>query len=235
VISEVAAQARILLVEDQEAVMRAIGVILEASGYLVDRAVDGASALRTAELTPPDLVLLDLGLPDMDGEDVIRALRSWLDSPILVLSARVTRGDKVSALDLGADDYVTKPFVTDELLARIRAALRRSSGRRAGLPSVSTSSGFTVDLSAGRVIAEDGSDIRLTPTEWQMLEVLVRNAGSVVGHEQLLREVWGPGFENETNYLRLYAAQLRAKLEPDPSSPRHIITARGRGYRFSQD
>ncbi len=226
---------RILVVEDQPQVQKALSVSLEANGYRVACAQTGALALSEAEAIRPDLILLDLGLPDMDGEDVLRTLRSWSKVPVLVISARATRGDKISALDLGADDYITKPYSVDELLARIRAALRRGGNSRTDLPVVTTSGGLRVDLAAGRAIDSDGADIRLTPTEWHVLEVLARNAGAVVSHAELLGEVWGAGYETETNYLRLYIAQLRSKLEADPSSPAYIFTEQGRGYRFSAD
>ena len=176
------------------------------------------------------MVVLDLGLPDMDGTEVIRGLRGWTRAPIIVLSARTHQSDKVDALDAGADDYVTKPFGMDELLARLRAALRRASPSEPH-PVLETAD-FTVDLAAMQVRATDGTPIRLTPTEWHVLEVLVRHEGKLVGQRQLLQEVWGPAYGTETNYLRVYIAQLRRKLEPDPSSPRHLITEPGLGYRF---
>jgi two-component system KDP operon response regulator KdpE len=174
--------------------------------------------------------VLDLGLPDMDGTDVVRGLRGWTRAPIVVLSARAHQADKVDALDLGADDYVTKPFGMDELLARLRAALRRSApGDDA---PVVTTAAFTVDVAARQVRTPEGDAVRLTPTEWHLLEVLVRHEGKLVGRRELLQEVWGPGYGTETNYLRVYMAQLRRKLEADPSHPRHLITEAGMGYRF---
>jgi two-component system KDP operon response regulator KdpE len=175
------------------------------------------------------LVIVDLGLPDMDGVQVVEGVRGWSAVPVIVLSARHLEQAKVQALDAGADDYVTKPFGMDELLARVRAALRRTAPA-AEAPVVRTES-FTVDLAARRV-TRDGTDVRLTPTEWHVLEVLVRNAGKLVTQRQLLQEVWGPRYESETNYLRVYLAQLRAKLEPDPSRPRYLLTEPGMGYRF---
>ncbi len=221
---------RVLVVDDERGLRRALGINLKARGYEVTLAADGQSALRAASRNPPDVVVLDLGLPDIDGVSVIEGLRGWTEAPILVLSARSGEPDKVVALDAGADDYVTKPFGMDELLARLRAALRRASAAD-DEPSVETAD-FTVDLAAKEVRAGDGSPIRLTPTEWHVLEVLVRNEGKLVGQVQLLKEVWGPAYETESNYLRVYMAQLRRKLEPDPPRPRYLITEPGMGYRF---
>ena len=176
------------------------------------------------------MLILDLGLPDMDGTEVIRGVRGWTSTPIIVLSAWGQESQKVAALDAGADDYVTKPFGMDELLARLRAAVRRALARRRPSRS-STTEHFTVDLSAKRV-TRDGADVRLTPTEWQLLEVLARNADRLVTQRQLLQEVWGPGYQNEANYLRVYMANLRRKLEPSPSRPRYLLTEPGMGYRF---
>jgi two-component system KDP operon response regulator KdpE len=178
----------------------------------------------------PDVMILDLGLPDMDGTEVIRGVRGWAATPIIVLSVWGHESQKVAALDAGADDYVTKPFGMDELLARLRAAIRRASPA-ADEPVVKTDD-FTVDLGAKRVTRADGSDVRLTPTEWQLLEVLVRNQGRLVTQRQLLQEVWGPSYQTESNYLRVYVAQLRRKLEPEPSRPRYLLTEPGMGYRF---
>jgi two-component system KDP operon response regulator KdpE len=178
---------------------------------------------------PPDAVVLDLGLPDMDGSDVIAGLRGWTDVPILVLSAREQSRQKVAALDAGADDYVVKPFGMDELLARLRAAIRR--GRPVPVQPTIVTDDFTVDLSAGRVTA-GSQDVKLTPTEWHLLEVLARNPGRVIDHDRLLTEVWGPTYREQTNYLRVFMAALRRKLEPDASQPRHLLTEAGRGYRF---
>ena len=221
---------RILVVEDEPGLRKALGINLRARGYEVALAGDGRTALTAASRHPPDAVILDLGLPDMDGAEVIEGLRGWSQAPIVVLSARSEEPDKVTALDTGADDYVTKPFGMDELLARLRAALRRGAGSEE-LPAIATES-FTVDLAAKQVLANDGDRIRLTPTEWNVLEVLVRNEGKLVSQRQLLQEVWGPRYETETNYLRVYLAQLRRKLEPDPSHPRYLITEPGVGYRF---
>lgn len=214
--------------------MRALVINLKARKYEVDAASDGATALRLAATRHPDVVVLDLGLPDMDGVEVIKGLRGWTRVPILVLSARQTSDEKVEALDAGADDYVTKPFGMDELLARLRAAVRRAEpvGAADGGAVVETE-GFTVDLAAKKV-NRGGVDVRLTPTEWHLLEVLVRNTGRLVSQKQLLQEVWGPSYGTETNYLRVYMAQLRRKLEADPSHPRHFVTEPGMGYRFER-
>jgi two-component system, OmpR family, KDP operon response regulator KdpE len=221
---------RILVVDDEAGLTRALAINLRAHGYDVETALDGRTALAAAGARPPDLTVLDLGLPDIDGVDVVRGLRGWCTSPILVLSARNTQDQKVAALDAGADDYVTKPFGMDELLARVRAALRRASPGDPENPIVETDS-FTVDLRAHRVTTAEG-EVRLTPTEWHLLEVLVRHPGQFVMHRQLLQEVWGPAYGTETNYLRVYLSQLRRKLESDPTHPRHIITEPGVGYRF---
>ncbi|MBO0849209.1 MAG: response regulator [Pseudonocardia sp.] len=222
---------RVLVVDDDAQILRALRINLAARGYEVLTAMDGAGALRAAADGHPDVVVLDLGLPDMEGTDVIAGLRGWTQVPIVVLSARSDSSEKVDALDAGADDYVTKPFGMAELLARLRAAVRRSSvGHVDGEPVVATAT-FTVDLAAKRVI-RDNAEVHLTPTEWGILEQLVRNQGKLVGQRQLLQEVWGPAYGKETNYLRVYLAQLRRKLEPDPSHPRHLITEPGMGYRF---
>jgi two-component system KDP operon response regulator KdpE len=221
---------RILVVDDDKQLLRAMRINLTARGYDVVLAPDGATALAAATRQPPDLVIVDLGLPDMDGVDVIEGIRGWLNVGVIVLSARHLEQAKVRALDAGADDYVTKPFGMDELLARVRAALRRSAPATAADPVVVTDA-FTIDLSARRVTRE-GADVRLTPTEWHLLEALVRNPGKLISQRQLLQEVWGPRYESETNYLRVYVAQLRAKLEPNPATPRYLITEPGMGYRF---
>ncbi|MGR4882374.1 response regulator [Streptomyces sp. LARHCF249] len=226
---------RVLVVEDEPQIVRALVINLKARKYEVDAAADGASALELAAARHPDVVLLDLGLPDMDGIEVIKGLRGWTRVPILVLSARHTSDEKVEALDAGADDYVTKPFGMDELLARLRAAVRRAEPAAGSGEDevVVETDGFTVDLAAKKAVRE-GRDIRLTPTEWHLLEVLVRNSGKLVSQKQLLQEVWGPSYGTETNYLRVYMAQLRRKLEADPSHPRHFITEPGMGYRFER-
>jgi two-component system, OmpR family, KDP operon response regulator KdpE len=226
---------RVLVVDDEPQIVRALVINLKARKYEVDAAPDGRTALELAASRHPDVVVLDLGLPDMDGVEVIRGLRGWTRVPILVLSARHSSDEKVEALDAGADDYVTKPFGMDELLARLRAAVRRAEPAGPGeddLTSVETE-GFTVDLAAKKV-NRAGKDVRLTPTEWHLLEVLVRNTGRLVSQKQLLQAVWGPSYGTETNYLRVYMAQLRRKLETDPSHPKHFITEPGMGYRFEK-
>jgi len=219
----------VLVVDDEPGLRDALAINLRARGYDVILAGDGAGALAAAAQRPPDAVVLDLGLPDMDGGEVIRGLRGWTRAPIIVLSARTAQGDKVDALDAGADDYVTKPFGMGELLARLRAALRRAAPAD-DQPVVETDA-FTVDLPARQARTAEGP-VRLTPTEWHLLEVLVRNEGRLVSQRELLKEVWGPAYETETNYLRVYMAQLRRKLEPDPPHPRHLLTEPGMGYRF---
>ncbi|MFI6577187.1 response regulator [Nocardiopsis sp. NPDC050513] len=220
---------RVLVVDDDMQIIRAMRINLRARGHDVDTAPDGASALRLAAERHPDVVLLDLGLPDMEGMEVIQRLRGWSQVPIIVLSARHSAGEKVRCLDSGADDYVTKPFGMDELLARMRAAERRSVPVEEA-PVVRTPD-FTVDLGAKRV-TRDGEEVRLTPTEWHILEILTRRPRQLVSQRQLLHDVWGPAYQSETNYLRVYLAQLRRKLEPDPARPRYLITEAGRGYRF---
>jgi two-component system, OmpR family, KDP operon response regulator KdpE len=222
---------RILVVDDEPQIVRALRINLRARRYDVDVAPDGATALRLAASHGPDLVVLDLGLPDMDGVEVIRGLRGWTSVPIIVLSGRAGSQDKVAALDAGADDYVTKPFGIDELLARVRAVTRRIAP--AGESAVVEVGRFRVDLAAHAVRGEtDVAEVRLTPTEWHLLGILLRNPGKLVSQRQLLHDVWGPQYQSETNYLRQYMAQLRRKLEDDPSRPRHLLTEPGTGYRF---
>jgi two-component system KDP operon response regulator KdpE len=224
---------RILVVDDDKQLLRAMRINLTARKYEVVLAPDGITALAAARKQPPDLVIVDLGLPDMDGVEIIEGIRGWLAVPVIVLSARHLEQAKVRALDAGADDYITKPFGMDEMMARIRAALRRAApGPATSEDPVTATAAFTVDLSARRV-TRDGADVRLTPTEWHLLEVLVRNPGKLISQRQLLQEVWGPRYESETNYLRVYIAQLRAKLEPDPAKPRYLLTEPGMGYRFA--
>lgn len=220
---------RVLVVDDEPQILRALRINLAARGYDVATAADGRDALRVASETPPDLVVLDLGLPDIDGVDVIAGLRGWTEVPILVLSGRSDSSDKVDALDAGADDYVTKPFGMDELLARLRAMLRRAGG--AEEEPLVTFGDVVVDLAATRVTVR-GEEVRLTPTEWHLLAVLVRSPGRLLSQRQLLLEVWGPGYETAHGNLRLYMAQLRRKLEPDPSRPSYFRTEPGMGYRF---
>ncbi|HEX3963253.1 MAG TPA: response regulator [Trebonia sp.] len=220
---------RVLVIDDEPSILRALRINLTARDYEVTTAADGASGLAAVARDRPDVLILDMGLPDMDGTDVIHGVRGWSSTPIIVLSVWGAESQKVAALDAGADDYVTKPFGMDELLARLRAAVRRASP--APDEPVVTTPDFTVDLAAKRV-TRDGADVRLTPTEWQLLEVLVRAAGRLVTQRQLLQEVWGPQYESESNYLRVYIAQLRRKLEPEPSRPRYLLTEPGMGYRF---
>ncbi|MFI5934584.1 response regulator [Actinoplanes sp. NPDC051494] len=217
---------RILVVDDEPQIVRALRINLRARRYDVDVAPDGVSALRAAAQHVPDLVVLDLGLPDMEGDEVIRGLRGWTTVPIIVLSGRAGSQDKVGALDAGADDYITKPFGIDELLARIRAVTRRTQAPGEAAP-VHTIGGHVIDLGNHSV-----SDARLTPTEWQLLEHLLRHPGKLLGQRALLRDVWGPQYATETNYLRQYMARLRRKLETDPAHPRHLLTEPGMGYRF---
>lgn len=222
---------RALVVDDDPQILRALRINLSVRGYDVGTAATGAEALRIAADHRPEVVILDLGLPDMSGIEVLAALRGWLRAPVIVLSARTDSMEKVEALDAGADDYVTKPFGMDEFLARLRAAVRRgTSAVETDVPVIETDS-FTVDL-ATKTVHKNGSAVHLTPTEWGMLEVLVRNRGRLVGREELLREVWGPAYAKETHYLRVYLAQLRRKLEDNPAQPRHLITEAGMGYRF---
>ena len=220
---------RVLVVDDEQQIARALAVNLRARGYDVDVADTGETALDLAARLHPDAVILDLGLPGIDGIEVVRGLRGWSRVPILVLTVRDAESDKVAALDAGADDYVTKPFGMDELLARLRAALRRATP--AEEHATIETEHFTVDLAAKRVSAA-GDEVRLTPTEWHIVEVLVRNRGKLVTQTRLLKEVWGPKYEDETNYLRVYMAQLRRKLEPESARPRYFITEPGMGYRF---
>lgn len=221
--------SRILVVDDEQPLARALRTNLEARGYDVDVANDGTQAVVIAADRHPDLVILDLGLPGLDGLEVLRSLRGWTTTPVIVLSARGAETDKIEALDAGADDYVAKPFGMGELLARVRAALRRSTPAP-DEASVDTED-FVIDLATKRVLRHDGSEIHLTPTEWGIVEVLVRHRGKLVTQTQLLKEVWGPAYETETNYLRVFMAQIRRKLEPDPSRPRYFITEAGMGYR----
>jgi two-component system KDP operon response regulator KdpE len=222
---------RILVVDDDPQILRALRINLRARSYDVDLAPDGASALREAAAAHPDLVVLDLGLPDMHGADVIRRLRGWTSVPIIILSGRVGSADKVEALDAGADDYVTKPFGIDELLARIRAVTRRTTPIGTPTPIVRIGQ-WTVNLASRTITGPDNIDLRLTPTEWHLLEILARNPDKLISQRRLLQEVWGTQYARETNYLRQYMAQLRRKLEPDPARPRHLITEPGMGYRF---
>jgi two-component system KDP operon response regulator KdpE len=221
---------RVLVVDDEEAIVRALRANLKARGYEVDLASTGEQGLDLAARRHPDAVILDLGLPGMDGTEVIRGLRGWSHIPIIILSARSDEAEKVAALDAGADDYVPKPFGMDELMARLRAALRRAAPAEEQ-PKVETDA-FRIDLAAKAVTRAGGEAVHLTPIEWSLLEVLVRNPDRLVTQRHLLQEVWGPEYGEETNYLRVHLAHLRAKLEPEPSRPRYFITEPGMGYRF---
>ncbi|MFE9565947.1 response regulator [Streptomyces sp. NPDC006487] len=225
---------RVLVVEDDPQLVRALKINLQARKFEVEEAADGGTALRLAAARKPDVIVLDLGLPDMDGIEVIKGVRGWSKVPILVLSARHTSEDKIRALDAGADDYVTKPFSMDELLARLRAATRRQEApgaSQAAEVSVVTTDEFSIDLIAKKVHRGERT-VRLTPTEWHLLEILITHPGRLITQSQLLLEVWGPTYGENTNYLRVYMAQLRRKLEADPSHPRYLITEPGMGYRF---
>jgi two-component system, OmpR family, KDP operon response regulator KdpE len=221
---------RVLIVDDEPQILRALRINLRVRQYDVDTAATGTQALEQAARHPPDLVILDLGLPDLDGTEVIAGLRGWTSAPIIVLSGRTDGLDKVEALDAGADDYVTKPFAMEELLARMRAVGRRIHPGPEE-PRVALGE-LTVDLAAKRVISQAGDDIRLTPTEWHLLEVLLRHPGKLLSQKQLLTEVWGPGYADSSGNLRLYMAQLRRKLEPNPARPRWLLTEPGMGYRY---
>jgi two-component system KDP operon response regulator KdpE len=224
--------AKVLVVDDDPNILRALQVNFRARNYEVDCVATGGAALQKAAQWQPDLVLLDLGLPDIDGVDVIHGLRGWTPVPILVLSGRAGSRDKIEALDAGADDYVTKPFELEELLARVRAVTRRSVAEEA--PPTVTLGHYLVDLAARTVrpVSGDGEDVHLTKTEWQLAEILLRNPGKLVPQRYLLEQIWGPTYVTQTQYLRQYLNQLRNKLEPDPSRPRHLITELGMGYRF---
>lgn len=224
--------SRILCVDDEPNLRRTLAANLRARGYEVDLAATGEKALEIARERLPDVVLLDLGLPGLSGLEVIRSLRHWTNVPIVVLSARDSEFDKVGALDAGADDYVAKPFGMGELLARLRAALRRSSPADEA-PVVETAH-FSLDLESRRA-GSPGGDIKLTPTEWSIVEVLVRNEGRLVSGRTLLQSVWGPQYGDETNYLRVHMAHIRRKLEPDPGKPLYFHTEPGMGYRFSRE
>ena len=218
---------KVLVVDDDATLRRTLGIGLRAEDHEVLIAADGRSALQALREDKPDVVVLDLGLPDLSGVEVLRQLRAWSTIPVVVLSARAESTEKVQALDLGADDYVTKPFGMEELLARIRAAARRAGS---DVP-VLEAGDLVIDLPARRV-TKAGSMVRLTPTEWGLLEMLVRTPGRLVRQRDLLHEVWGPAYGRETNYLRVYVGGLRKKLEDDPAHPRHLITEPGMGYRF---
>jgi two-component system KDP operon response regulator KdpE len=237
---------RVLVVDDEPQIVRALRVNLHARSYDVSTATTGRQALDAAAREHPDLIVLDLGLPDLDGVDVIRSLREWSSVPILILSGRLNSGEKIRALDAGADDNVTKPFNVDELVARVRAVTRRSTVGEAA--PVVTAGGVVIDLQAHRVTradsngtgggdadADEPAEVRLTPTEWHLLELLVRNPGKLVTQRDLIRGIRGPHYEDAAHYLRQYMAQLRRKIEVNPSRPRHLLTEPGMGYRFQPD
>ncbi|MEX0777176.1 MAG: response regulator [Phycisphaeraceae bacterium] len=224
--------ALILVVEDEPPLRKFLCAALQAAGYRVVEAQTGQQGLNHAALSPPDVVLLDLGLPDMDGLVVTQRLREWSRAPIVVISARGQEGDKVEALDAGADDYLTKPFSVGELLARVRVSLRHAAGGGGGHEPIYTQGDLSIDLAARRVQLR-GQDVKLTNLQYRLLTTLARNAGKVMTHRQLLHEVWGPGSGNETHYLRVYMAQLRHKLEDDPAQPRYLLTEQGVGYRMA--
>jgi two-component system KDP operon response regulator KdpE len=223
---------KVLVVDADPQSLRSLRINLSAHGYRVVLAADGGAALRAAADEHPDVIVLDLGLPDMDGTDVIAGVRGWTSVPIIVLTARTGAAETVRALDAGADDYVTKPFGMAELLARLRAAVRRAAVLPVDGEAVVDAGDFVVDLAAKRVRRADDTEVHLTPTEWGVLELLVRHRGKLVGQRELLRTVWGPNYGSETNYLRVYVAQLRRKLERNPGQPKHLITEAGMGYRF---
>lgn len=222
---------RVLIVDDESQLLRALQINLRARGYEITTAADGATALASAARHPPDVVLLDLGLPDLDGIEVIHGLRGWTRVPIIVLSGRTDAVDKVQALDAGADDYVTKPFNMDELLARLRTALRHHSPDTPQQPI--PLGNHTIDLAAHLITRSPGEAVvHLTPTEWRILAILVRHSNQLVESRRLLIQIWGPLYRNETDNLRFHMARLRRKLEPDPTHPRHLLTEPGLGYRY---
>ncbi|HEV3451379.1 MAG TPA: response regulator [Acidimicrobiia bacterium] len=223
--------SRVLIVEDDRALLRALTVNLEARGYDVDPASTGEAALARVATTPHDAAIIDLGLPGIDGIEVVEGLRGWTSIPIIVLSARQQETQKIAALDAGADDYVTKPFSMGELLARLRAALRRGKPSDQPLPVVETGH-FSIDLVNKRVHGAEGAEIKLTPTQWHLVEILVQNPDRLVPQRQLLEEVWGPAYGDNSQYLRVFMAQIRRKLEPNPARPRYFLTEPGLGIRF---
>lgn len=224
-------KTRVLVVDDEPETVKYVGANLQARGYEVRAAGDGSEALRLVEQTVPDLILLDLSMPGPDGFEVCRAVRAWADVPIIILTARGQEKDKVRALDLGADDYLTKPFGVEEMLARVRAVLRRSSAREAAPRPPFVLDDLQVDFARRRVTVR-GQEVKLTPTEYGLLQQLVVNAGKVLTHAALLRAVWGPEYHHESDYLWAYVRRLRRKIEPDPASPRYLLTEPGVGYRF---
>jgi two-component system KDP operon response regulator KdpE len=231
-VSSTAEGQRILVVDDEPQIVRALKVILRGAGYATEQAESKEEALNAVSVRPPDAMVLDLVLPDGSGVDVCTEVRSWTSLPIIVLSAVGDEREKVKALDAGADDYITKPFGTDELLARLRAALRRVS-EDGGEPTIALGA-LVIDLAA-RTVTRDGAEVHLTPIEFDLLRILARHRGKLVTHRQLLHEVWGPGYEDETHYLRVHIAHIRSKIEPEASRPRHLITEPGIGYRLRDE
>jgi two-component system KDP operon response regulator KdpE len=225
---------RILIVDDERPLLRALGAHLKARGYEVDLVETGEAALSRGATSAHDAAIIDLGLPGIDGIEVVHGLRGWTSIPIIVLSARHQESQKIRALDAGADDYVTKPFSMGELLARLRAALRRAKPGEEVLPVVETAD-FRIDLAAKRATDAKSAEIKLTPTQWHLVEILVRNPDRLVSQKQMLEEVWGPSYGNQTNYLRQFMAQVRHKFEPDPAHPRYFLTEPGLGVRFVPD
>jgi two-component system KDP operon response regulator KdpE len=221
----------VLVIDDEQQIRRTLEINLQARGYAVALAPDGGSALTIAARVKPDVVILDLGLPDLDGLEVLEGLRGWSEVPIIVLSARDNEKDKVAALDAGADDYVAKPFGIDELVARLRAAMRRTPSGPADEAVIETPD-FTINLANKDICDRSGASVHLTRTQWRIVELLTRNAGRLITYPHLLTEVWGPGYEAETNYTRVFMAQIRQKLEPDPTRPRYFLTETGTGFRF---
>jgi two-component system KDP operon response regulator KdpE len=221
----------VLVIDDEQQIRRTLEINLQARGYDVALAADGRSALTIAARVKPDVVILDLGLPDLDGLEVLQGLRGWSAVPIIVLSARDNEKDKVAALDAGADDYVAKPFGIDELVARLRAAMRRIASGQVDEAAIETPD-FSIDLANKTILDRTGASVHLTRTQWRIVEILSRNAGRLITYPQLLREVWGPGYETETNYTRVFMAQIRQNLEPDPTRPRYFLTETGTGFRF---
>ena len=232
-VSSAAPAPLVLVVDDEPPIRRFLRAALESQGYRFEEATTGQEGLTQAASHPPELVLLDLGLPDLDGFEVVRRLREWSAVPVIVLTARGREDDKIRALDAGADDYVTKPFATGELLARMRVALRHRAQVGDGETSVIESGELKIDLGRRQVTVK-GAEVRLTPIEYRLLVTLARHPGRVLTHEHLLREVWGPGYTAQHHYLRVYMAQLRQKLEREPSRPRWLITEPGVGYRLSE-
>jgi two-component system KDP operon response regulator KdpE len=223
----------ILIIEDEQPIRRFLKASLSNQGYRVNEAISGEEGLRMAAAQPPDLVILDLGLPDLDGQDVLKRLREWYTSPIIVLSARDQESQKITALDSGADDYVTKPFGVGELLARMRTAIRHA--HRVGPEAMTVTIGdIRVDLAA-RLVYRNGDEVHLTPLEYKLLVTMVKHAGKVLTHRFLLREVWGPQDSQENHYLRVFVASMRRKLEDNPARPRYILTEQGVGYRFAAE